>query len=914
MRVFRVDSVSINSACGENVYVSGVNGNGESASIVVTGFLPFFLMRLVDPDKSTFDMVDTINQAYGNLRPYLSGKNFIERSHNQKMKALIGHRNNSLNPVQVCFVRIRNWTPFNITWLQNTFRTLLHVYHAKWPLYLQFLCFVGKRVGDWLDLSRHSVSSSSSTYAHANYVLSVSQMISLVEYVHTAQHPPPPAELSMCYCEFHQNGSVIAWFYKVTSSHDQVEKKTFENKLNFLSEVKRKLPDVFYCADSVYGKWIDFENSLLPLDRLRYVPVARATSTTRGDGKNSHYTPKCVRTCGITLCTFEDLIAAVLPSPPLETLERSSFESHPKLKGYIDPSSTLPWQIQFEMSSKAALTNKINGTTANMGMHDYVNGSVKGRVTNALLSEIYTGGIYINTDLSATQIPLQVAENISESSFPPPPGTRVTDKFAQGGFVFEPKEQVAELTFVLDFTGMYPSIGRVYSISPENFLYGSVKNAQQVLDRGGVGRNYALGDTDQVLEGSPTLLVYSVPISFGQSVLLVKETKSRAGDTVPVGGILPFVWKKYSDSRAATREKMEIERDRTRKNALNLQQLSEKLLGNAIYGLLGDKHASDLAAKHVPLTICSIGRYLIQWVAYEAEQANFTVHAGCTDSVMLGYKINSRYTAAQNWYVAKESVDRLCEALNRTYLKPIQIIVEKIRINFRTFANVKNRHMGLQYSASDPIDRILSGAIAPKIGTTGLVHSKRQCPPIVRTICDAIVIDLCFVRPFSEIARRIAAGVRAIKSKNLSVDSCALSFEAKEMSEYVGKSTIQYQLMKQLHSRGGPVIIGKRYSYYVRDHVSGTQEPQYMRGVLIPVQADTKVFPPDRKLIMKTLESCVSHLLHEREKTLISNLFANIELSHSSRGNITKYFQPVSTREPVTKKIKTQLVCSEPNG
>jgi DNA polymerase elongation subunit (family B) len=200
---------------------------------------------------------------------------------------------------------------------------------------------------------------------------------------------------------------------------------------------------------------------------------------------------------------------------------------------------------------------------------------------------------------------------------------------AEGGNVMKPacKFWDNELIFVDDFASLYPSIMRAFNITYENLVY------------------------DEQYLNVPGVEYFYIPINKYETV---------ASANIP--GIFPKMLKQFVDNRSMIKKKMAQEKDPFKKNMLDFEQNSMKVLCNGTYGFCGaEKRGALLAVKTIMYMVTALGRYLQKFCCnYVAEKYNMPCIYGDTDSI---FKKMPLYQT-QN---GQENIQEFCQGMGQMY-------------------------------------------------------------------------------------------------------------------------------------------------------------------------------------------------------------------------------------------------------
>ncbi|EGG14919.1 DNA polymerase alpha catalytic subunit [Cavenderia fasciculata] len=196
-----------------------------------------------------------------------------------------------------------------------------------------------------------------------------------------------------------------------------------------------------------------------------------------------------------------------------------------------------------------------------------------------------------------------------------------------GGLVLEPKRAYYDKYVVLlDFNSLYPSIIQEY-----NVCFTTIPRIKKDL-----GDQSKFAGVDEV--DKPATSTRSLGSKGWELAVPPSNTVAK--------GILPQVLNYLVNRRKDVRKKMEVEKDATIKQQLDIKQQAIKLVANSMYGCLGFTSSRFYALPLAEL-VTRKGRENLEKSADITERMNHSVIYGDTDSIMV-YTGVSTYNEAQD--------------------------------------------------------------------------------------------------------------------------------------------------------------------------------------------------------------------------------------------------------------------------
>lgn len=196
-----------------------------------------------------------------------------------------------------------------------------------------------------------------------------------------------------------------------------------------------------------------------------------------------------------------------------------------------------------------------------------------------------------------------------------------------GGLVLEPKAGLHEqITLLLDFNSLYPSIIQEYQICFTTLKRDPV-DPRAISKVGKLPESTGGG-------GQPDGDHNDLDIN----ALLAEADKMKADPECKKKSVLPKVIQALVEKRRAVKNALSKETDEEKRESLDIKQKAFKLVANSMYGCLGFS-SSRFYAKPIAAAITSCGRRILEAsVKIVREKLNFDIIYGDTDSIM----VNSR--------------------------------------------------------------------------------------------------------------------------------------------------------------------------------------------------------------------------------------------------------------------------------
>ena len=197
-----------------------------------------------------------------------------------------------------------------------------------------------------------------------------------------------------------------------------------------------------------------------------------------------------------------------------------------------------------------------------------------------------------------------------------------------GGLVLEPKVGLHEqLTLLLDFNSLYPSIIQEYQICFTTLNRDPID--PRVINRAG-----KIPDSNQVAPADEEHISQDMNLD----VLLAEADRMKADPECKKRSVLPKVIQSLVEKRKAVKVALAKETDEEKKESLDIKQKAFKLVANSMYGCLGFS-SSRFYAKPIAAAITCCGRRILEAaVSIVKDKLNYDIIYGDTDSIM----VNSR--------------------------------------------------------------------------------------------------------------------------------------------------------------------------------------------------------------------------------------------------------------------------------
>ncbi len=391
-----------------------------------------------------------------------------------------------------------------------------------------------------------------------------------------------------------------------------------------------------------------------------------------------------------------------------------------------------------------------------------------------------------------------------------------TKKAYKGGYVLKPvaglylDPRLAVAT--LDFASLYPSIMEGYLICHMRIVY------------------------DHSWLDDPDLEYETVPINDSECVVLAKSYRGQ-----PVFSITNVVISDVVQNRQRVKIIMKVTTDPFELESLNAEQLSCKVMQNAVYGVCGSE-SSPLWCVAIAATVCALGAWMNKMLCFTAASAGCLVVYGDTDSIFIVVPTAKLPASASRSeilaHVFRRATDIAAEA-TRLYPKPNLVEFESIKAPLNLLST-KKTYSALEYPArmgcwDDP-------AFSPTVLAKGLSFKKRDRCPWVTELGHALNKLLLHGAPDTDVAaafsgglRELAQIVRACRGPPGSTPPAAM--KPLEISCRLGESYKSDQstaviladiIEQETGSRPSP---GERLSYVVADFQDGRK---HLQSVVTP--------------------------------------------------------------------------------
>jgi len=286
-----------------------------------------------------------------------------------------------------------------------------------------------------------------------------------------------------------------------------------------------------------------------------------------------------------------------------------------------------------------------------------------------------------------------------------------------GGLVLEPKADLYDtIILLLDFNSLYPSIIQEFNICfttvirkpSQQFTYRDPINNKKEKTQGKNKKKFNVDEEnemdgesemntndnknknenknkeedDDIVSEINNLIIDENEANINNFNLeTIKKTNEKS--------ILPGILENLVSKRKKIKEQMKYEKDKFKKDLLEIKQKAVKLSANSLYGYLGYKN-SRFYAKAIAALITAIGRNILQnTVNLVRSQFSLEVIYGDTDSIMIN-------TLLYELPAAMEIGEKIKIAVNKTY-KLLEMELDGI---FKTLLLLKKKkYASLKYEA-----------------------------------------------------------------------------------------------------------------------------------------------------------------------------------------------------------------------
>ena len=298
-----------------------------------------------------------------------------------------------------------------------------------------------------------------------------------------------------------------------------------------------------------------------------------------------------------------------------------------------------------------------------------------------------------------------------------------TKKAYSGGVVFKPcpnfYDRPEDSPVVLDFASLYPSI-----IIGSRICYMRVIYDRKWLD-------------------DPKCDLEYIPLDDDTCGVMIK-----AYDGVPVRTITDVIMMEIAENRKRVRRAMKKVSDPFRKQSMNAQQLSCKVVQNSAYGFLGST-TSGMTCMLLAAATCCIGQHQNKVARYESLKSGCFIVYGDTDSIMVIFPLDltSEPSNAQIAQMIYTKATTFAARVTKLYPAPNELECEARK--FPMLQTDKKKTYGALEWANDA--KAGKWVLEPKRQCKGFVFKKRDHCLSVNAMGDFMADNILYKNPTNDL-------------------------------------------------------------------------------------------------------------------------------------------------------------------